>query len=113
MFTKFKASRIALAALSLAVISGVAQTASAATWKDVHPRRAEVNARLYSENRRIHEERRQGEISRASAHRLRAEVRAIRKEERAVARHDHGHISRGEQRRLNRRENALSRQIGH
>jgi hypothetical protein len=113
MFTNFKVSRVALAALSLAVISGATQVATAATWKDVHPRRAEVNARLHRENSRIHEERRDGEISRGRAHRLHAEVHAIRNEERTLAHQNGGHITRGEQHRINRQENALSRHIGH
>ena len=39
--------------------------------------------------------------------------RFIRSKERFMARQNGGHITRGEQRLLNRQENAVSREIGH
>jgi hypothetical protein len=82
MFTMSKGSRIALTILSLGVMAGTTGLASAETWNEAHPRRAEVNGRLDNQNRRINEERREGEITRA------------------------------EQRALNQQENKVSRQIG-
>jgi hypothetical protein len=112
MSTISKRSRIALTILSLGVLAGGTQLANAETWKQAHPRRAEVNARLENQNRRINQERREGEISGKEARKLHAEDRAIRQEERDMARQNGGHITRSEQRVLNQQENAVSRQIG-
>jgi hypothetical protein len=71
-----------------------------------------VNMRLRNQNRRIHSERAVGTMSRAKARRLHAADRGIRREERIMARQHGGHITRGEQRDLNRQENAVSRRIG-
>ena len=81
-------------------------------WARSHPRRAEVNARLNNQNKRINEERREGDLTRGQAANLHKEDRQIRKEERAMASQNGGHISRQEQRTLNRQENAVSWQIG-
>jgi hypothetical protein len=113
MFTISKGSGIALTVLSLGVMIGTTGLASAETWNQAHPRRAEVNGRLDNQNRRINEERREGEITRGEANKLHAEDRTIRKEERFMAGQNGGHITRAEQRALNQQENKVSRQIGH
>jgi hypothetical protein len=98
-------------ALSVAVI-GAATTASADPGQQDHPRRAEVNHRLNHLNHRIRHERREGELTAGEAHRLHHRVHQIRVEERRMARHHHGHITRGEQARLNHQENAVSQKVG-
>jgi hypothetical protein len=75
-------------------------------WQKDHPRRAEVNDRLRNQNARIREGERTGKLSK-----LHAEDHAIRNQERAEAAEHGGHITKGEQRQLNREENAESRQI--
>ena len=91
----------------------MATSASADTrWEMNHPRRDQVNDRLENQNRRIHQEVREGEMSRARARYLHAEDRSIRAQERYYASRQGGHITRGQQRRLNREENRVSRQIG-
>jgi hypothetical protein len=112
--TSSKSPRLALglAAVALAVVLGTASSASAGTWSQNHPRRAEVNDRLAIQNFRINRELREGEISYRQARALHAEDRAIRQQERAMAFARGGSISRGEQRLLNREENFVSRQIG-
>ena len=112
MSTMSKGSCIALTILSLGILAGATGAASAETWNQAHPRRAEVNARLNNQNHRINEERREGEITRGEARKLHAEDHAIRQEERLMARQNGGHITRSEQRVLNQQENAVSRQIG-
>jgi hypothetical protein len=107
-----KGSRVALTILSLGVLAGTTSLASAETWNQAHPRRAEVNARLDNQNQRINQERREGEITRGEARKLHAEDHAIRQEERFMASQNGGHITRAEQRALNQQENAVSRQIG-
>jgi hypothetical protein len=77
-----------------------------------HPRRAEVNHRLNNQDKRIDNEVKEGEMTKAKADRLHKEDRHIRKEERAMASQHDGHITRQEQKKLNRQENAVSKKIG-
>ncbi len=102
------------AALALTLTAGVASGALADTrWQYHHPRREEVNGRLANQNRRIAMERREGELTRGQARELRTEDRGIRAQERFYASRNGSHLTRAEQGRLNREENAVSRQIGH
>jgi hypothetical protein len=112
MNTRTKALRLSAIVLSLVTILGAAGSASAESWNQRHPRRAEVNARLDNQNRRINDERREGEITAGQARRLHREDRFLRHEERFMAAQHHGHITRAEQRALNQQENAVSGQIG-
>jgi hypothetical protein len=112
MNTRTTRLRVGAIALSLVALVAAAGTASADTWNQRHPRRAEVNARLNNQSRRINEERREGELSAGQAHGLHAEDRTIRREERFMAAQNHGAITRAEQRALNQQENAVSGQIG-
>jgi hypothetical protein len=105
--------KIATLAMGLAVVLAGATSASADTrWQSHHPRREEVNTRLARQNHRITVERRQGELTGRQAHELRAEDRGVRAQERFYASRHGGHVTRAEQRRLNREENGVSRQIG-
>jgi len=108
IFSTFRAAAV-VAALGAFVVSGAA---SAETWNQAHPRRAEVNHRLANQNLRINQERREGEISGAQARSLHREDRFVRSEERFMASQHNGHITRAEQRALNQQENGISRQIG-
>ena len=94
-----------------AVITGAGTVAQAQGFDQEHPRRAEVIKRLNSEDIRINAGQREGELGRKQARQLRNEDRAIHAEERADAALNHGHITKGEQRHLNRQEDQLSRQI--
>jgi hypothetical protein len=106
--------KLAASALCLAAFVGAASTASAGIgWREHHPRRAEVNARLGWQSARITHERRDGQITSAQARDLHGEDRGIRDQERFDASHDDGHITKGEQRQLNQEENGVSQQIGH
>ena len=89
-------------------IGSFAQTRVAAH----HPRRAEVNARLKNQDKRINTEVKEGEISKAKAAELHARDRSIRATEKLDASKDGGHITKAEQRRLNKRENRVSKAIG-
>lgn len=106
--------KTALMAIVGVLLAGAAATgASAETrWQADHPRRVEVNHRLAKQAVRISSERRAGEISGAKAYRLHVADHRIRLQERRFARHDGGHITRGEQHRLNREENRVSARIG-
>lgn len=89
-----------------------ASTAKKEEWREHHPRRAQVNARLANQNRRIHQEVKEGEMSKARAAKLHREDRQIRQEERDMAAQNGGHISKAEQHVLNQQENKVSKQIG-
>ncbi|HEY7929531.1 MAG TPA: hypothetical protein VID71_05935 [Steroidobacteraceae bacterium] len=85
--------------------------AQAGTWQTSHPRRAEVNTRLAKQNRRIHADVRNGTLTRRQAHALHRDDRAIRQEERDMAHQNGSHLSKPEQRVLNRQESAVSHDI--
>lgn len=102
----------AVLALVAALSFGLAANAHAATrWQKEHPRRAEVSHRLANQNRHIDHKRREGEMTRAQAARLHREDARIRHEERVMASRDGGHLTKQDDARLNRQENAVSRQI--
>lgn len=100
--------------LGLAVFAGtlgLAAQAGAQTFDQTHPRRAEVNARLANQNARITQGVKDGQLTHGEAKAMRADDHAIRAEERADASVNGGHVTRAEQRTLNRQENANSRTI--
>jgi hypothetical protein len=106
-------NRTFLFAMTLAVTGlGLATSADAADWRWHHPRRVEVNHRLNHQAHRINVERREGELSARQAAYLHTEDRGIRAQERFDASREGGHITRGQQARLNHEENQVSRQIG-
>jgi hypothetical protein len=70
-----------------------------------------VNQRLANQDHRINQERREGELTRGQAHQLHREDGRIRQEERDMAAQNGGHITRAEQRVLNRQENGVNRQL--
>jgi len=64
MLTTYKSLRIAVLTATIALLAGVGD-ASAKTWAQSHPRRAEVNHRLAHQSHRINRELNKGEINRA------------------------------------------------
>lgn len=80
-------------------------------WDAAHPRRTEVNGRLANQNHRINQGLADHQLTRGQARQLHREDHAIRAEERADAAAHGGHITKPEQRQLNRQENRVSRQI--
>ena len=102
---------VSAAALTLA-LAGLAGTAMADTkWQQNHPRREQVNNRLANQNRRIHQDVKNGTLTKGQAAALHKDDRQIRQEERDMASQNGGHITKSEQRVLNRQENAVSGQI--
>ncbi len=71
-----------------------------------------MNHRLKNQDKRIHKEVKEGEMSKDDAAKLHKEDRHIRKEERMMASQNGGHITKQEQKKLNRQENAVSKEIG-
>ena len=97
--------------VAFAAVLSIGSVARAQTFDQDQPRRAEVVKRLDNEDARIRAGRTEGELSRRQGNQLRKEDRAIRAEERADAALNHGRVTKGEQRQLNKQENELSRQI--
>jgi hypothetical protein len=103
---------LVVGATTPAAFAGEGKESRAHEWKEKHPRRAEVNQRLENQDRRIDREVKEGDMSKAEAGKLHREDRHIRAEERQMAAENGGHITKAEQRKLNRQENAVSKQIG-
>jgi hypothetical protein len=102
----------ALLLAGVAAVSSMSASAFAETpWRQHHPRRVEVNARLALQRQRIDAGVRDGRISRREAHVLRVQDRRIRSEERFDAHLDNSHITRAEKRSLNQNETQVSREI--
>jgi len=97
--------------LALALLSSATPSFADGTWAANHPRREQVNSRLANQNRRIDNGEKTGKLTPQQAHQLHREDHAIRTQERADAAANGGHITKGEQRQLNREENRTSRQI--
>lgn len=107
-------TKLTVFAFAITFLVTSAGSAFAATeWNVTHPRRAEVNQRLSNQNATINRDRGDGELSRGQARQLHREDHQIRQEERNMASRDGGHITRADQRVLNRQENGVNRQISH
>jgi hypothetical protein len=99
-------------AAALVMLAGVVGTASAeTTWQKNHPRRTQVNHRLHNQNRRIHNDVKNGTMTRGQAAAAHKEDHQVRQEERDMASQNGGHITKPEQRVLNKQENGISSQI--
>lgn len=104
-----KAYRNGILLVGLAAMLGSAAPAFARFG--AHPRRTEVNGRLYNQERRINAGVRDGQLTHQEAHQLRSDDRGIYREEHQMAQLDGGHITRADQKSLNQQENATSKDI--
>ena len=100
-----------LLTLLVGVALAVSASAQETQWQKDHPRRAEVNKHLDNQNKRIQEGEKSGKLTPGQAKQLHQEDKTIRKEERADAAKNGGHITKKEQRQLNKQENKVSKQI--
>jgi hypothetical protein len=99
-------------AAALVMFAGMVGTASAeTTWQKNHPRRTQVNHRLANQNRRIHNDVKNGTLTKGQAAALHKDDHQVRQEERDMASQNGSHITKGEDRVLNKQENAISNQI--
>ena len=80
-------------------------------WQKNHPRRTQVNKRLNRQNRRIRQGVKNGTLTKQQAHQLHQEDHQTRQEERDMAAQNGGHITKQEQRTLNKQENKESQHI--
>lgn len=100
---------LAVAAFAAGLSSARADT----PWQKTHPWREQVNNRLQRQNARVHQQVAEGELNHAQARRLHAKDRSVRMQERRMAAQHGGHLTKRDQRVLNRRENRISHHIGH
>ncbi len=98
--------------LSLFAAASSNSFAADTKWQKEHPRREQVNSRLENQNDRIKTEVKDGDMSKAKAAKLHKADRQIRQEEKDMASQNGGHITKQEQKTLNRQENAVSKKIG-
>ena len=99
-------------AAMLVSLAAVAGTASAeTTWQKNHPRRTQVNHRLANQDSRIHQDVKDGTLTKAQAAGLHHEDHQVRQEDRDMASQNGGHITKSEQKVLNKQENNISGQI--
>jgi hypothetical protein len=99
---------VALAALS--VLIAAAPSFAKDQFAKNHPRRAQVLGRDGNLNRRVNLNK--GDLG-GHYGQLKHEDQAIRHQEQRDARHNDGHITKGEQAQLNKEENHVNRQIKH
>jgi hypothetical protein len=99
-------------AAAAVMLAGMVGTASAeTTWQKNHPRRTQVNHRLANQNRRIHNDVKNGTMTRGQAATAHREDHQVRQEEHDMASQNGSHITKPEDRVLNKQENAISNQI--
>jgi hypothetical protein len=99
-------------AAAAVMLAGLVGTASAeTTWQKNHPRRTQVNHRLANQNRRIHKDVKNGTLTHGQAAALHKDDHQVRQEERDMASQNGSHLTKGEDRVLNKQENAVSSQI--
>jgi hypothetical protein len=97
---------------ALGLVAGFAASAQAETqWQQDHPRRTEVNDRLALQHARVNEKVDSGKMTAAQGAQIKHEDHQVRQEERDMASQNGGHITKQEQRTLNRQENGISQQI--
>jgi hypothetical protein len=97
---------------AVAATVSLACLAAPAMAQAAHPRIAEINARLDHQEARIRRAVETGRMNRRQAARLHRAVERLRdREERMAAMHG-GHLTAGDQARLNREADELGRRIG-
>jgi len=96
-----------------AVASHAADEASApaGSFKKKHPRRAQVNEREKNQQKQIGNEIKNGDINAKQGAKLEGEEAKIKKEERADVKANGGSLTKAEQRKINRQENHVEKQI--
>jgi Skp family chaperone for outer membrane proteins len=76
-----------------------------------HPRRTQVLKRTDRQKNRVNKDLTGKKMTYQQGSKVKREDRAIRRQEQADAKANGGHITKGEQRQLNREENGVNREI--
>ncbi len=116
MNNKFAKSLLVLAAGSLVSTgAALAQTTTSGAGPGVndpgHPRVNEVNTREQNQQNRIANGEKNGTLTPGQASRLEGREQHIQNQEKADMAAHNGHLTKSEQRQLNREQNRTSRQI--
>ncbi len=106
-----KLTRMYLSAFLALSLIGASALANDEGFKKRHPRRAEVNGRMKNQQKRIGEGIENGKINPGEAQKLEGEEKAIKQEERADVKANGGYLTKKEQRKLNKEENGVSKEI--
>ncbi len=96
-------------ALSLLAIGF--QASAGESFKEKHPRRAEVNQRARNEDKRIAQGLKTGKLTPAEAQQLKGEVAGVKAQEKAEVKANGGYLTKTEQKQLNQELNQDSKQI--
>jgi hypothetical protein len=78
-----------------------------------HPRVNQVNGRIDNQEKRITEERKEGDITKKQAHKDRKNLKKINKEKHQMRKADGGHLTKKDQKDLNKDLNKNSQKIGN
>lgn len=100
-------------AICLAISAPLAMAAQGnnANWRKNHPRRAQVERRDHRLEKRTARAEKNGKITEGQADKLEGEEQAIHNQEKADAAANGGHITKAEQRDLNREENGVRHEL--
>ncbi|MGS0747076.1 hypothetical protein [Halpernia sp. GG3] len=78
-----------------------------------HGRVGKINSIIDNQEKRITEERKEGDLSKQQAVADRKDLRIINTEKQNMRKDDHGHLTKADDRRLNRQLNQNSKSIGN
>ncbi len=96
---------------ALVAFLGMGMMSLQANAETAHPRPHEVNSRLENQQDRIHQGVKSGELTRREAEHLRLKDASIHHHERRDRITHHGHLTKGEYKRLNNQLNRDSKGI--
>ena len=108
------ASIVALGLISTSIFAQSAPAAApapAGNFDKTHPRRAQVNSRLQNQNARVDNKVADGKMSKGEAAKIHGQDKAIHHEEKRDAAANGGHITKAEQKHINKQENHVSKEI--
>ena len=94
-----------------ALLSLCYHTASAETFAEKHPRRAEVDRRERNQQKRIANGLKSGKLSAAQASKIEGQEAAIDREKRQDVKANGGYLTKGQQQQINQQQNGVSKEI--
>lgn len=104
-------STVSKVLVALFAVSAASPAFAARPFAQKHPRRAEVNGRVKNQERRINQGVKNGTMTKEEAHEQRQDLRNIKREERTEVKANGGHLTKSEQKDLNKQLNANSKDI--
>lgn len=95
---------------ALVLVFGVAAVGTVSAQAN-KPRVREVNQRLKNQHRRVEQGEKNGALTQKQANHIERQDARINREKRRMMARDGGHLTKQDQRRLNRQENHVSNEI--